>query len=119
MSVSTFDTLAATDALRDAGLQDAPARAIVNTVRDAVGGKVATKADLAALEGRFEARPASAVDKMLLAQIAVGGVVVALVKLFWFLNPQRRFRRADAGTFLRASRGRLHGTPGEGHRTEN
>ena len=45
-------------------------------------GKVATKADLAALEGRFEARLASAVDKMLLAQIAVGGVVVALVRLF-------------------------------------
>ena len=81
MNASTFDTLAATDALRDAGLQDAPARAIVNTVRDAVGEQVATKADLAALEGRFEARLASAVNKMRLAQIAVGGLVVALVKL--------------------------------------
>ena len=84
MNASTFDTLAATDALRDAGLQDAPARAIVNTVRDAVvavGEQVVTKADLAALEGRFEARLASAVNKMRLAQIAVGGLVVALVKL--------------------------------------
>ena len=81
MNAGTFDTLAATDALRDAGLQDAPARAIVNTVRDAAGEQVATKADLAALEGRFEARLDSAVNEMRLAQTAVGGLVVALVKL--------------------------------------
>ena len=88
MNASTFDTLAAADALRDAGLEDAPARAVVNTVRMAVGEQVATKADLAALktdlaalEGRFEAKLASAVNKMLLAQIAIGGLVVALVKL--------------------------------------
>ena len=47
---------------------------------------MATKADLAALEGRFEAKfeakLASAVNRMLLAQLAVGGLIVALVKLF-------------------------------------
>ena len=43
---------------------------------------MATKADLAALEGRIEAKLAGAVNKMLIAQIAVGGLAVALVKLF-------------------------------------
>lgn len=102
MSASTFDTLVATDALRAAGLEDAPARAIVNTVRAAVGEQAATKTDLAALiadfaalkadfaalkadfaalESRFDAKLASAVNKMLLAQIAVGTLIVALVKL--------------------------------------
>ena len=95
MSASTFDTLVATDALRAAGLEDAPARAIVNTVRAAVGEQAVTKTDLAALitdfaalkadfaalESRFDAKLASAVNKMLLAQIAVGTLIVALVKL--------------------------------------
>ena len=57
----------------------------MSTVREAMAEQVATKADLAALEGRleakFEARLASAVNRMLLAQIAVGGLIVALVKL--------------------------------------
>ena len=53
MTASTFDTHAAVTALRDAGLDEAHAAAIVNTVRDAVGEQVATKADLAALETRM------------------------------------------------------------------
>ena len=50
MSAGTFDTHAAVTALRDAGLDEAPAVAIVNTVRDAAGadrGELATRADLA------------------------------------------------------------------------
>ncbi|MCY4468420.1 MAG: hypothetical protein OXC08_06830 [Thiotrichales bacterium] len=50
MNVATFDTHAAVTALRDAGLDEAPAVAIVNTVRDAAGtdhSDLATKADLA------------------------------------------------------------------------
>ena len=50
MSASTFDTHAAVTALRDAGLDEAPAVAIENTVRDAAGadrGELATRADLA------------------------------------------------------------------------
>ena len=62
---------------------DARARAIVNTVREAAGEQqVATKAGLAALEGQSEAKLAGAVNKMLIARIAVGGRFVALVKLF-------------------------------------
>ena len=50
MNANTFDTHAAVTALRDAGLDEAPAVAIVNTVRDAAGadrGELATRADLA------------------------------------------------------------------------
>ena len=50
MNAGTFDTHAAVTALRDAGLDEAPAVAIVNTVRDAAGADradLATKADLA------------------------------------------------------------------------
>ncbi len=50
MNANTFDTHAAVTALREAGLDEAPAVAIVNTVRDAAGADradLATKADLA------------------------------------------------------------------------
>ena len=50
MNAATFDTHAAVTALRDAGLDEAPAVAIVNTVRDAAGtdrDTFATKADIA------------------------------------------------------------------------
>ena len=50
MSASAFDTHAAVTALRDAGLDEAPAIAIVNTVRDAGSAdrdELATKTDLA------------------------------------------------------------------------
>ena len=50
MNAATFDTHAAVTALRDAGLDETPAVAIVNTVRDAAGtdrGTFATKADIA------------------------------------------------------------------------
>ena len=43
---------------------------------------MATKAGLAALEGQSEVKLAGAVNKMLIARIAVGGRFVALVKLF-------------------------------------
>ena len=52
-----FRTLTAADKLRDAGLDDAQARAIVDSIRDAqVTGleHLATKADIARLEGRID-----------------------------------------------------------------
>ena len=57
MTASTFDTLSAADKLRDAGLGDVQARAIVDSIRDAqVTGieHLATKADIAKLEGRID-----------------------------------------------------------------
>ena len=63
MNAATFDTHAAVTALRDAGLDEAPAVAIVNTVRDAASADhsdlatkadiVEVKADVAALEVRL------------------------------------------------------------------
>ena len=57
MNAAAFDTLTAADKLRDAGLDDAQARAIVDSIRDAqVSGleHLATKADIARLEGRID-----------------------------------------------------------------
>ena len=63
MNAAIFDTHAAVKALRDAGLDEAPAVAIVNTVRDAASADhsdlatkadiVEVKADVAALEARL------------------------------------------------------------------
>ena len=58
MNAATFDTHAAVTALREAGLDEVPAVAIVNTVRDAATADhsgLTTKADLAALETRLHA----------------------------------------------------------------
>ena len=52
MTASTFDTLAAADELRDAGLDDKQVRAIIDVHRRA-GEQLATKAELKALEGRL------------------------------------------------------------------
>ena len=57
MNASTFDTLSAADKLRDAGLGDVQARAIVDSIRDAQATGIehlATKADIARLEGRID-----------------------------------------------------------------
>lgn len=57
MTASTFDTLSAADKLRDAGLGDVQARAIVDSIRDAQATGIehlATKADIARLEGRID-----------------------------------------------------------------
>ena len=57
MSAGTFDTHAAVTALRDAGLDEAPAVAIVNTVRAAAGAdreQLATKGDIVRLEASIE-----------------------------------------------------------------
>ena len=53
MTASTFDTLSAADRLRDAGVGDVQARAIVDAIRDAQATGIqhpATKADVAELK---------------------------------------------------------------------
>ena len=57
MNAAAFDTLAAADKLRDAGIADAQARAIVDSIRDAQATgleSLATKADVAHLAGRID-----------------------------------------------------------------
>ena len=56
MNGTTFDTLAAAKALREAGFENRQAEAVAGVMRHAVGADrdtLATKADLAALEARL------------------------------------------------------------------
>ena len=76
-----FDTLAAAEALQDAGIEPKKAKAIVAAARDAAGAgrdslatKVDLKADLAALETRLTWR-------MIGIVAAQGALIVALLKL--------------------------------------
>lgn len=55
MSLLVFDTLKATKALKQAGFDEAQAEAVVATVGDAIGGSVATKADLEKTAGELRA----------------------------------------------------------------
>ncbi len=82
MNASTFDTHAAVTALRDAGLDEAPAVAIVNTVRDAAIADhtdLATKADLAALESRLIAMFIERENRLVKWAVALAGAVVIIL----------------------------------------
>ena len=54
MPAYAFDTLKAADALIAAGIDSMHARAITETMRDAVTEGVATKADIAELKARLD-----------------------------------------------------------------
>ncbi len=74
---ATFDTLAAARDMEDAGLKREAAEAVASAIR-AGQGELATRADLAALEARLEAK----IWRALAVQgFAVAVVVVALLKL--------------------------------------
>ena len=76
-----FDTHAAVIALRNAGVDERQAEAIVNTVRDAAGadrGELATKADLKAEIAGLRA------DMYRMAWIQ-GGAIVAILTALRFL----------------------------------
>lgn len=55
MAVLVFDTLKATKVLKQAGFDEVQAEAVVATVGDAIGGSVATKADLEKTAGELRA----------------------------------------------------------------
>ena len=55
MSLLVFDTLKATKVLKQAGFDEVQAEAVVATVGDAIGGSVATKADLEKTAGELRA----------------------------------------------------------------
>ena len=85
------DTLSALRDLEAAGIDPMHAEAIVGVIAGA-REELATKSDLAdavatmraeltALEARVEARIERAMNRNLLATIAVGGVIIAAVKL--------------------------------------
>lgn len=53
MALLVFDTLKATKVLKQAGFDEVQAEAVVATVGDAIGGSVATKADLEKTAGEL------------------------------------------------------------------
>ena len=92
MSALAFDTYKAVTALKQAGFEEAQAEAVVNTMGEALGGNVATKADLAAVQAKLEADIAgvrtevaeqfTALYKQLwLMAVGIVGLTVTLVKL--------------------------------------
>ena len=92
MNTATFDTLSAARLLEAAGIESKQAEAIVGAIRSS-GEASVTKADLTAstteLRGEMKAMAAelrgeisSAVNKMLLAQVAIAGLLFAAIKIF-------------------------------------
>ena len=92
MSALAFDTHKAVNALKQAGFEEAQAEAVVNTMGEALGGNVATKADLAAVQAKLEADIAgvrtevaeqfTALYRQLwLMAVGIVGLTVTLVKL--------------------------------------
>ena len=92
MNRTAFDTLSAARTLEAAGIESKQAEAIVQTIRSS-GEASVTKADLTAstteLRGEMKAMAAelrgeisSAVNKMLLAQLAIAGLLFAAIKVF-------------------------------------
>ena len=89
MNATTFDSLSAARRLKEAGLEQGPAEAIAETMREATAANredLATKSDLAALEARlkaeFKAEIASAVNRMTFTMLVTMGVLFAALKLF-------------------------------------
>ena len=80
-----FDTHKAVKALTDAGADEALAEAVVATVREAVGGNLATKDDLqretSSIRADMKALELRMTIKLGGIVIASSGLVIALVKL--------------------------------------
>lgn len=92
MSALAFDTHKAVTALKQAGFAEPQAEAVVTTMGEALGGNVATKADLAAVQAKLEtdiaavrtemAQEFKALYKQLwLMAVGIVGLTVTLVKL--------------------------------------
>lgn len=85
MSSLAFDSHEAAAALKQAGFDEGQAEAVINTVGDAPGGKVATKADLteavAAVRADMAAQFAGLHKQLWLMAVGIVGLTVTLVKL--------------------------------------
>lgn len=80
MPDAVFDTLKAADALAEAGVEEPHAKAIAGVVRDGRAG-LATKADLDNLEARLETKIEKAINSLTWRMFAIGGLIVAAIKL--------------------------------------
>ena len=85
MSALAFDTHKAVTALKQAGFDEAQAEAVVTTMGEALGGNVATKADLteatATLRTEIAEQFAALYKQLWLMAVGIVGLTVALVKL--------------------------------------
>ena len=84
MASTNFDTQAAVAVLRDSGLDEGPAIAIVNTIRDAQTSSladVATKADLATLKAELFRALWIQGAGLVAIQIAIAGFIITSVRL--------------------------------------
>ena len=100
MTTTVFDTLKASRKLKAVGIDEAHAEAIVQSMAEAFEDTVATKADIAAvradmakletsvkadmdlLKADMLAAFSNTVNRMLLAQLVVAGLLFAALKLF-------------------------------------
>lgn len=89
MTTAVFDTLKASRKLKAAGIDEAHAEAIVQSVAEAFEDTVSTKSDIAAvksdmelMEARMLAAFSNAINRMLIAQLAIAGLLFAALKLF-------------------------------------
>lgn len=84
MASISFDTQAAVTVLRDSGVEEAPAIAIVNTIRDAQTSSladVATKADLAILKAELFRALWIQGAGLVAIHIAIAGFIITAVRL--------------------------------------
>ena len=85
MNATTFDSLSAARRLKEAGLEQGPAEAIAETMREATAANredLVTKADLAAHEARLRAEMITIGNRNLVATLVALGVLFAALKLF-------------------------------------
>ena len=89
MTTAVFDTLKASRKLKAAGIDEAHAEASVQSVAEAFEDTVSTKSDIAAvksdielMEARMLAAFSNAINRMLIAQLAIAGLLFAALKLF-------------------------------------
>ncbi len=80
MSALAFDTHKTVTALRQAGFEETQAEAVVNTMGEALGGNVATKADLVAVQAKLETDIAAVRTEMASLRAAVSAQFDALDK---------------------------------------
>ena len=73
MSTTTFDTLGYFEKLKAAGVPEAQAKVQVDTLRDFIDDKIATKQDLRELEARVDIRLAELKNDLL--RWMVGGFI--------------------------------------------
>ena len=80
-----FDTHSAVKRLTNAGFTEPQAEALSDTVHQAVTGGVATKADIAELDGKIDALGAELKTELKWIKI-IGGTIVGLLILPWLAS---------------------------------